>query len=112
MQLALVLTRMLQAINTADVDEFLEVCAPHAVIHDGGERFAGRSGLVEWFAMNAVGSHVEVRPIEVRSARGRYELRVAWRCEPFHGEPIVFDIGMSALITNDRLQMLEITSLS
>lgn len=112
MQLAPVLTRLLQAISTADVDEFLEVCAPDAVIYDGGERFAGRSGLVEWFAMNATGGHVELLPLEVRCARGRHELRIEWRCEPFHGEPIVFDIGMSVLITTDRLQMLEITSLS
>lgn len=81
-------SRLVEAINGADVDGFVAVFAPDGLIDDGGRRCRGSEGIRGWALSDVIGAGARMEILSARTAGAVTTTRFSWRSAVFTGDSV------------------------
>ncbi|WP_217183567.1 nuclear transport factor 2 family protein [Streptomyces sp. AC495_CC817] len=77
---------MVDAINAADTDAFVDVFAPDGFISDWGTVKAGADGIRAWAASDAIGAGARMSVLSAETDGDETRIRFSWSSRVFNGE--------------------------
>lgn len=78
--------RMVDAINGADYDAFVEAFTDDGYVDDWGRVLRGPDGIRSWAETDAIGKHARMTVLECHVEGDTVRTRFDWRSERFNGE--------------------------
>lgn len=77
---------LVDAINSADTEAFVEAFAPDGLVDDWGRVLRGPEGVRSWAQSDAIGAGARMTVLEASTAGDVTEMRFSWESRVFNGE--------------------------
>jgi len=77
---------MVDAINAADTEAFVDAFAPDGFVSDWGTVKAGAEGVRAWAGSDAIGAGAQMTVLSAETEGDTTRIRFGWRSQVFNGE--------------------------
>lgn len=78
--------RLVDAINNADTDAFVDSFTPDGFVNDWGRELRGPAGVREWAGSDAIGREARMTILEASSDGDVVTTQFSWKSTKFNGE--------------------------
>lgn len=79
-------SRMVEAINSADTDAFVAAFSPNGFVSDWGRVLSGPSGVRSWADSDAIGAGAQMTVLSADVDGNTVRTSFSWRSRVFNGE--------------------------